>query len=180
MNANPLTAEIARAKQLETVAMYERNEAALAEKVTRPVAALSEGDQPILIPFAQWATQNRVRYCPAKPTTVAAFIAERAHLGEQVALDTAAAIARLHDVHGLSNPVATATVAAILDAIVKCDPPRSWPKEDKARFSLLPADIREVIGRRERERDRALRRQQNELRQGTAAESAKSKEATNG
>jgi len=180
MNASPLSAEIARAKQLETVAMYERNEAALAEKVTRPVIAISEADQPILLPFAQWATQNRVRYCPAKPTTVAAFLAERAHLGDEVAIDTAAAIARLHDVHGLSNPVATATVGAVLDAIVKCDPPRSWPKEDKARFALLPADIKEIIARREHERDRALRRQQNELRQRTAAESAEPKETTNG
>ena len=180
MNANPLSAEIARAKQLETIALYERHEAALAETVARPTLTIPDADQPVLIPYAQWASQKRVRYCPAKPTTVAAFLAERAHLGEQVALDTAAAIAPLHDVHGLSNPVATATVRDVLAAIVQTDPPRAWPKEDKARFAMLPADIKEIIARREHERDRALRRQQNELRQRTAAESAEPKEKTNG
>jgi len=40
------------------------------------------------------------------------------------------------------------------------NPPRSWPKADKALFAGLPLAVQAVIARREAERDRELRRLQ--------------------
>ena len=40
------------------------------------------------------------------------------------------------------------------------EPPRSWPKADKALFVLLPDDVQAIISRRENQRDRELRRLQ--------------------
>ncbi len=42
------------------------------------------------------------------------------------------------------------------------EPPRSWSKEEKERFSQLPRETQEYLTRRETERDTALRRGQNE------------------
>lgn len=42
------------------------------------------------------------------------------------------------------------------------EPPRSWTKEEKERFNSLPRETQEFITRRETERDREIRRSQNE------------------
>ncbi len=45
------------------------------------------------------------------------------------------------------------------------EPPRSWSKEEKERFTQLPRETQEYLTRRETERDTALRRGQNEAAQ---------------
>jgi hypothetical protein len=45
---------------------------------------------------------------------------------------------------------------------VKADPPRAWSASDKADWALLPIEIREIVTRREEQRDKELRRMQNE------------------
>src|SRR5205814_1372426 len=103
-------------------------------------------------PFVRWCDARGVRHCPAKPATVAAFVlAEK--MGTQNLLPCLAAITATHNEHRLANPVATAIVARALARTVTIDPPRAWPKDDKALFLLLPADIQSIIARRERERD---------------------------
>ncbi len=52
------------------------------------------------------------------------------------------------------------------------EPPRSWTKDEKERFKSLPRETQEYLASREQERDRELRRSQNE-----AAERAKAIEA---
>ncbi len=52
------------------------------------------------------------------------------------------------------------------------EPPRSWTKEEKERFSSLPRETQEYLANREQERDRAVRQSQNE-----AAEHRKALEA---
>ena len=42
------------------------------------------------------------------------------------------------------------------------EPPRSWTKEEKARFQTLPRETQEYLSQREQERDVAIRRSQNE------------------
>lgn len=49
------------------------------------------------------------------------------------------------------------------------EPPRSWSKEEKERFSQLPRETQEYLTRRETERDTALRRGQNETAQARQA-----------
>jgi len=46
--------------------------------------------------------------------------------------------------------------------VTSVKPPRSWPKEDKALLATLPAQIRHRIEMREQQRDKELRRLQNE------------------
>lgn len=43
------------------------------------------------------------------------------------------------------------------------EPPRSWTKEAKERFAALPRDTQDYIAQREQERDREIRRTQNEV-----------------
>ena len=73
------------------------------------------------------------------------------------------AIEAAHDRHSLANPVRTAIVRVELNAIVKVDPPRSWPKKEKAMFALLPLDIKSIIALREEQRDNELRRLQSKV-----------------
>src|SRR5882672_4996536 len=42
------------------------------------------------------------------------------------------------------------------------EPPRSWTKEEKERFFSLPRETQEYLANREQERDREIRRSQNE------------------
>jgi hypothetical protein len=135
-----------------------------------PVNELSADIRTRLDPFNRWAIRYSARRCPAKPTTVALFALEQADLGvpAQQILAQLDAIEKLHDKWSLSNPVRTAIVRAALETIIKVDPPRSWPREDKVRFAQLDPDIRQIIETRERQRDVALRKLQN--RQANCAE----------
>ena len=91
------------------------------------------------------------------------------------------AIEQIHDYHALSNPTRTAPVRAALDQIIKVEPPRSWPSQDKANFARLPTEIRQIISKRETAREKELRRAQNaaaelKKRYAVADEAASSKE----
>jgi hypothetical protein len=78
---------------------------------------------------------------------------------------------------GLANPVTTAIVRAALETIIKTDPPRSWPREDKVRFAELDPDIREIISKRENDRDKELRRLQNKVAADLQRQTATAPEA---
>ena len=161
-----LTDAIQAAKQREQIARWDAGEARLAAelKFDVPRPTLAKDVLGRLDIFGEWAASKSVRKCPAKPHVVAAFCIEQHQMGAapQVILAMLAAVEALHDYHGLSNPVRTSAVRAALDTIIKVDPPRSWPREDKVRFAQLDPDIRQVIAEREALRDRALRRAQNE------------------
>ncbi len=56
------------------------------------------------------------------------------------------------------------------------DPPRSWDKDEKEEWALLPASVRAAITRRENDRDKELRRLQNKAAtNGAATKSVESK-----
>jgi hypothetical protein len=164
-----LLSEIEKAKRWELVAAFDKNETIISDQVAAlfqdmPVAELDGEPLAYLRDFLSWCASNGVRHCPAKPTTVAAWIVSLPENGgnQERILATLAAIELLHDRHGKPNPVATAIVRAALDRVIKVDPPpRSWPKPDKISFALLPADIRAIIAKRERDRERVMRRDQN-------------------
>jgi hypothetical protein len=81
---------------------------------------------------------------------------------ERIAAE-AQAIELLHDQCGLANPMQTRAARWALEQVLKIKLPRSWPKESKAMFTHLPAQIRHIIVARENDRERALRRGQNEI-----------------
>jgi hypothetical protein len=152
--------------QRAQIRTWDENERTLAARLPQqPKPALSADLHARWDRFTHWCRKQVVRELPAKPTTVAAYLQDEIAGGMDVqhALALLAAIEASHDAVGLSNPVRTAAVRQVLDGVVKVDPPRSWPAADKAEFALLPPEIREVIAKREQERDRALRRAQNEL-----------------
>jgi hypothetical protein len=142
----------------------------LATRIQLPVNELSADIRTRLDPFNKWAISKQAGRCPAKAATCALFVLEQADLGvpPQQILAQLDAIEKLHDKWTLSNPVRTAIVRAALETIIKVDPPRSWPREDKVRFAQLDPDIRQIIETRERQRDVALRKLQN--RQANGAE----------
>jgi hypothetical protein len=96
---------------------------------------------------------------------VAAFIFHEVANGRDVqgVLAIAASITAAHDMHNLSNPVATAAVRRALEKIVKAEPPRSWNKDERASWALLPPEIRQTITKREDDRDAAVHRKMNEI-----------------
>jgi hypothetical protein len=57
------------------------------------------------------------------------------------------------------------------------DWPRSWPREDKVRFAELDPDIREIISKRENDRDKELRRLQNKVAADLQRQTATAPEA---
>jgi len=71
------------------------------------------------------------------------------------------AVEQAHSEANLSNPVRAALPRLALEQIVKVLPPRSWPKDAVAEWSLLPVDIRRTVSDREQQRDAWLRREQN-------------------
>jgi len=162
MSAGPVLAELERVRRNEQIAEWDKNEKAIAGQLPpfsqRP---LVEQESLALNPFIRWCRQSGVRHCPAKPTTVAMFISEQEYRAKPV--DTLLAIERLHDIHNLPNPVTTAVVRAALASIIDFEPPRSWSLQEKAKFIEIPAEAREIIARRTKQRETELRRVQNEL-----------------
>ena len=161
-----LAEQLEAAKRQAEVRKLDAGDARVATelKLDIPKPALAKDVLERLDIFGKWCASKQARKCPAKPKTVAAFALAQHELGAtaQVVLAMLAAIEALHEYHGLSNPVRTIAVRAALETIIKVDPPRSWPREDKVRFAQLDPDIRQVIARREADRDRQLRRLQNE------------------
>jgi hypothetical protein len=153
--------------QNELNAAFDNGERILASGLPfeQPKKPLAQDELHRLNRFFEFAKAKCCRACPAKPSTVAAFIVHEKAEGTpaQQILSLVEAIAAFHDHHGLANPVATATVRQALEEVIHVDPPRSWPREARAEFALLPPDIRDVIARRESERDAWFRRQQNKV-----------------
>ena len=161
-----LVEDLEKARQRQQLLEWETNERKLAGSL--PPAAkteLSSDWRDRLAVFVNYCKSNNVRHCPARPSTCGAFAAAEAADGRdaQGILALLAAIEELHDYHDLSNPVATATVSAVLNRIIEPKPPRSWTKEEQVAWSLLPPLVQATITRREKDRDRDLRRRQGEL-----------------
>jgi hypothetical protein len=72
------------------------------------------------------------------------------------------AIEAMHFAAALGNPVATPIVRTTTAAST-IEAPRSWTKDEKLLFTGLPPEIQTVIVRRENDRERVMRRAQNEL-----------------
>src|SRR5262249_28292922 len=132
--------------------------------------------------------EKGVRYCPAKPYVIAAYVIDQAATGAstETLLRRVQAISALHDRHGLSDPVSSTAARYALAYAIPTDPPRSWNKEEKASFVQLPHEIKAAIQRREHQREVQLRRMQNEVAAlkkltavSTAPESSKPVETKN-
>jgi hypothetical protein len=161
-----LAAEIEAARQRELVAAFDAGEKAVAQAHPDLFVApeLEPRDLELLKPWLAYCQEKIVRNVPAKTWCVAAFVLERHERGipESKIFAELAAIGKLHDRWRLARPFESAIVNAAIERITKAQPPRSWPPEDKALWASLPVQIRFRIAEREEQRDRELRRMQNE------------------
>jgi hypothetical protein len=149
----------------QTQAAMARNEKEIAEKLAAITKAepLTPDEMALCKSFMEWTKRKEVKYFPASPITIAAYLTDIAgHKTEDYLLDSISALRRLHDQNGLANPCATFAVEAILAVLIKTEPPRSWTKEDKLMFTTLPPSIKARIAKREHEREVSLRRAQNQ------------------
>ncbi len=116
-------------------------------------------DAPI---FVKWCELNGVSACPASPASVARFVTDCASLGMSRLWPAVQDISRMHVSLGLADPTLGGAAASAITAIAAIPPPRSWPGPFKQRFAALPYDIQLHLAAHEAQRERALRRAQNE------------------
>ncbi|MCK1387380.1 hypothetical protein [Bradyrhizobium sp. 21] len=134
--------------------------------------------------FAKWCELNGATACPATPASVARFVADCASLGMNRLWPAVQDISRMHVALGLADPTLGGLAASAMSGIAAIPPPRSWPGRFKQQFDALPYDIQVRLASHEAQRERALRRAQNDAasaRQKLAAFEAQTKdEKTNG
>jgi hypothetical protein len=114
---------------------------------------------------------------PARPATVAFFVLDNVALGLSRLLAVLEAIAAVHE--GAADPTLSPVVAAALAKVAPVPSPRSWPKAAAAQFVALPRSLQTYVAARERERDREIRRCQNEAAAARHALAQLKKENTN-
>lgn len=130
---------------------------------TTPVlAALAQARLRAAPMFARWCELNGAAFCPAAPATVAKFVADCGSLGIARLWPAVQDISRTHLSLGLADPTVGSAVAAAISDIAGIQPPRSWPEGHKLRFKSLPYDVQVFVAERETQREKALRRAQNE------------------
>jgi hypothetical protein len=155
-----------RRAEIETLNIGDEKTAGeFGRRISLPPLDLSADIRTHLDAFNRWAGQRHARRCPARPATVALFALSQNDMG--VAVDTILAqlnaIEAMHDKFSLPNPVRTAAVRSAMETVVKADPPRSWPKKDKAAFAMLPSDIRLILAKRQEKMDTEIRRLQSKV-----------------
>jgi hypothetical protein len=130
---------------------------------TNPVlAALAQARMRAAPMFTKWCELNGLSPCPAAPSNVARFVTDCAALGIERLWPAIQDISRLHVSVGLADPTLGGVAAAAISDLGGIDPPRSWPDDRKQRFKSLPYDLQVYVAAHETQRDKALRRAQNE------------------
>lgn len=112
--------------------------------------------------FENWCFLQNRRAMPAAPADVAAFVATIALMGIDKVWPIVQEISRAHYMAGHADPTLSGPVAATVNNIAKIDPPRSWPKEQKFRFTQLPYDLQIYVAEHDRQREKTVRRALNE------------------
>ena len=112
--------------------------------------------------FVRWCELNNVIACPAAPASVARFVTDCASLGMDRLWPAVQDVSRMHASLGLADPTLCGPAADVIGAVAAITPPRSWPERFKQRFRALPYDIQAYLAAHETQRERALRRAQNE------------------
>jgi hypothetical protein len=126
------------------------------------LAALAQARMRVAPMFVKWCELNGLSPCPAAPAHVARFVSDCASLGIERLWPAVVEISRLHASVGLADPTLGGVVATTISDLAKIDPPRSWPDDRKQRFKSLPYDLQVYVVAHEAQREKALRRAQNE------------------
>lgn len=126
------------------------------------LAALAQARMRAAPMFARWCELNGVCPCPAAPAAVAKFVTDCASLGIEKLWPAVQEISRAHVTLGLADPTLGGTAAAAINDVAGISAPRSWPDDRKQRFESLPYDLQVYVVAHEAQREKTLRRAQNE------------------
>ena len=126
------------------------------------LAALAQARLRAAPMFARWCELNAKQFCPAAPAAVQGFVRDCSGLGIERLWPAVQEISKLHVSLGFSDPTLGGPVAAAISDVADIAAPRSWPGEYKLRFLSLPYDIQRFVAAHEAQREKALRRAQNE------------------
>jgi hypothetical protein len=130
---------------------------------TNPVlAALAQARMRAAPMFVKWCELNGLSPCPTAPAHVVRFVMDCAPLGIERLWPAIQDISRLHVSCGLADPTLGGVAAEAISDLAGIDPPRSWPAGHKQRFKSLPYDLQVYVASHEAQREKALRRAQNE------------------
>ncbi len=130
---------------------------------TNPVlVALAQARMRAAPMFTKWCELNGISPCPAAPADVARFVSDCAALGIERLWPAVQDISRLHVSVGLADPTLGGAAAAAISDLGGIEPPRSWPADRKLRFKSLPHDLQAYVAAHEQQREKVLRRAQNE------------------
>ena len=153
--------------QRPRIAQWDANEQKLLQELTLavPKTSLTPDVLGRIDLFGKYCEARSVRKCPCKPWVLATYLLGKSAEGipAEPLLATLAAVAALHDYHGLSNPVATRVVNLALEQILREERQPRWSKDELIEWRHLPLPIRNAIARREDDRDHELRRLQNKV-----------------
>ena len=93
---------------------------------------------------------------------VARFVSDCAPLGVEQLWAAVQQISKHHEALGLADPTLGPPVATAVGDVANIEPPRSWAHAHKLRFKSLPYDLQSFVASHEAQREKALRRAQNE------------------
>lgn len=113
--------------------------------------------------FERWCLINNHQPFGASPAIVTKFVNDIAPMGIAAVWEAVQEVARMHYTHGLSSPCDGGPVAAAINELAGIAPPRSWPRDEQIRFKSLPYDMQLIISKREADRDKEIRRLQQEF-----------------
>jgi hypothetical protein len=153
------------AETIQNVQLANERKLAQTARVAAPRLELTDEARRLLGGYISWCKARGVRHAPALPSTVALWVKSEHEAGvrPEIIAKTLDAIDALHGYSNVATPVPTPIVREELQRVLQIEAPRSWSKADKLKFMTMPADIREIISRRARQDEVALRRAQNEL-----------------
>ena len=159
---NPVLQALANARVAEVVGGLRERDAEIAAMVFREIEPPAVKDASLPAAFFRWCEDRQVCALPARPASVALFILQHRSMGLAELVELVDQIGAAHVATGMADPTTTYPVPAMLNKIAAINPPRSWPKEEKQRFLALPYSLQTYVCKREGERDRAVRKAQNE------------------
>ena len=126
------------------------------------LAALAQARMRAAPMFTKWCELHGRSPCPAAPADVARFVSDCAAIGIERLWPAVQEVSKLHVSVGLADPTSGGVAAAAISELAGIDPPRSWPDDRKHRFKSLPYDLQIYIAAHEAQREKALRRAQND------------------
>jgi len=141
-----------------------KNEKDIASRIAAPKPMLDADVRSRINYFMHWCKQRGVRFLPAMPTTIAAFI-DHEHgngiSGEAILLSVQA-VELLHGQDtSLPNPCATFVVRDALQKVLDVPTPRTWSKAEAPIWASLPIEVRAIISKRAKQDSDLVRSLQN-------------------